>query len=244
VTLAKAPMHEVREIHFGTRRMPYRLYRSGRRTLEIAVTAAGEVEVRAPNALPLRRVEERLRARSLWIRRRQLAREVAQPAVTPRSYQSGESHRYLGRQYRLTLASADRAEVRICSGRLCVSVPDPRDATLVRRALDLWLVGRAKVVLPERLSRLLLLPAFRELQPTAVRIQRMRQRWGSCASSGRVVLNTGLVRLPVSLIDYVLAHELCHLRARRHDHRFERLLARVMPDWRGRQRRLADAWLE
>jgi predicted metal-dependent hydrolase len=67
----------------------------------------------------------------------------------------------------------------------------------------------------------------------------MQSRWGSCSPSGRLLFHVGLVALPISSIDYVIAHELCHLRAPRHDSRFERLLSRVMPDWRERHRRLS-----
>ena len=67
----------------------------------------------------------------------------------------------------------------------------------------------------------------------------MKTRWGSCTASGRLLLNSQLIVLPTSSIDYVIAHELCHLREAKHGPRFERLLARVMPDWRVRHERLA-----
>src|SRR5213593_1543464 len=93
--------------------MGYELVRSARRTLEIAVTADGRIEVRAPHELPLERIEKRLRARSRWIRRRLIERELTRPDQSPRTYVAGETHRYLGRQYRLALASDARTSVRL-----------------------------------------------------------------------------------------------------------------------------------
>ena len=232
------------EISLGEIRTGYELVRSDRRTLEIAVTAGGRIEVRAPSELPIEHIERRLRARKRWIRRRLLEHDLARPDVVPRTYTAGETHRYLGRQYRLAIESEGRVSVSLSSGRLRVSVPDPKDAASVRRALQRWYRARAKAIFPRCLDRLLSLPGLRGVSPSVVRLLRMRARWGSCTSSGQLILNTDLVRLPVSLIDYVLAHELCHLRVRRHDARFDSLLFRVMPDWRARHQRLSEIRLD
>lgn len=209
----------------------FNLLRSKRRTLEIAVTDRGQVEVRAPLDLPIERIEARVRARSRWIRSRLFECELARPHVTTRIYRGGETHRYLGRQYRLLLSRGRPSTVSASSGRLHVTVADPADSSSVKRALDHWFHAQARVLLPSRLRALLALPAIRGVEPCGIRIQRMRLRWGSCTASGRILLNTELVRLPVTLIDYVVVHELCHLLVARHDSRFERLLSRAMPDW-------------
>ncbi len=235
----------VHEVRIGGEPSPFRLHRTGRRTLEIAVTAAGEIEVRAPRNLPLPFIESRLRAKAAWIGRKQRERSLEERGQEPvRRYRAGASHRYLGRQYRLELETASPPRVRVHGGRLRIGVPDPGDEAVVKLALDRWMRVRARCVLTERVATLTARPEFEGLRPTAVRVQAMRHRWGSCSGSGRLLLNPELVALPLSLIDYVIAHELCHLRVRRHDLRFERLLARVMPDWRTRHRRLARSTVE
>lgn len=229
---------EVRHVDLGKQRVAYRLHRSARRTLEIAVLAGGIVEVRAPRDLEVATVEGRLRARAGWLRRKVEDRSLHHLEGAPRTYVSGETHRYLGRQYRLSVKAADCSHVRLQGGRLLVEVPEPKDPAQVRSVVATWLRDRANVVIRARLENLTVQPAFEGLRPSAVTLRTMRNRWGSCSAGGRLLLNTGLVALPVSLIDYVLAHELCHLRVPKHDARFERLLARVMPDWRARHRRL------
>jgi len=230
---------ESRELALGSERISYRLHRSSRRTLEISV-AAGGVEVRAPAGPPIERIEERMRARSVWIRRKLAARQPIECEV-PRRFVSGESHRYLGRQYRLTVTTGERASVRAHGGRLHVEVRNPHDSDQVRRAVARWFGERSRRVLAQRVAGLLALPACSNLHPTSVTIRVMKTRWGSCSASGRLLLNSRLIALSPSSIDYVIAHELCHLRVANHGPRFERLLARVMPDWRDRHARLAAA---
>jgi predicted metal-dependent hydrolase len=230
---------EEREADLGGRIIRYRLYRSGRRTLEIAVLADGVVEVRAPRAVRAEQIEARLLARAGWIHRRVQDREGRQMVTLPRLYVHGETHRYLGRQYRLAVSRGECARVCLQHGRIHVEVPRPNDRDEVRKVVTRWLQQRARTVIPERLGRLAGLPVFRDLRPAAVQVRTMQSRWGSCSPSGRLLFHVGLVALPISSIDYVIAHELCHLRAPRHDSRFERLLSRVMPDWRERHRRLS-----
>jgi predicted metal-dependent hydrolase len=230
---------EFRELIVGAERIPYRLVRSARRTLEITVAAGGVVEVRAPVGPAIERIEQRLRARSGWIRTKVADRSAWPVSDLPRRYESGESHQYLGRQYRLRVVTG-RARPRIDGARIVVEVADPTDRDAVQRALARWLRQRAQQVLPTRAAKLMELPALRGSKPSRVSLRTMRTRWGSCSTRGGVLLNTSLVRLPTPLIDYVIAHELCHLRERRHGPAFERFLSRVMPDWRERHARLAS----
>ncbi len=228
---------EARELVVRGERIPYRLYRSGRRTLEITVAAGGLVEVRAPTAPTIERIEQRLLARSAWIRRKVADRETTYGEL-PRRFVSGASHRYLGRQYRLMVQRGDVAKATMASGRLRVELPDPHDERRVRTVVETWTRRRAGVVLRERAAALIDTPEFLGLRPTAVMVRRMGTRWGSCSPSRRLLLNAHLIDLPTMLIDYVIAHELCHLRVARHGHRFDRLLGRVMPDWRARHEKL------
>jgi predicted metal-dependent hydrolase len=97
--------------------------------------------------------------------------------------------------------------------------------------LNLWLRSRAREILLQRLINMSgRLQWVSEVPPVTIR--QMKRQWGSCSPRGRIALNVGLVRVPRECIDYVLLHELCHLKAHNHGRAFYRLLDRHLPDWR------------
>jgi predicted metal-dependent hydrolase len=105
-----------------------------------------------------------------------------------------------------------------------------------------WYRSRAEAVLFERLASLAhRLPWLKASPPASLRA--MKVQWGSCSPAGRVLLNPELIRAPGECIDYVLLHELCHLKEHNHGPRFHRLLDRHMPEWRRIKTRL-DATAE
>ena len=93
-----------------------------------------------------------------------------------------------------------------------------------------WYRDQAQQVFSERL--LLVCQRFPGiLAAPELRLRKMRRRWGSCSRSGRVTLNTELVKLPLSMIDYVIAHELSHLREMNHSPRFWATVQSVFPEF-------------
>ena len=96
--------------------------------------------------------------------------------------------------------------------------------------------GYAERVFKEQIA--LLCQRFMVSGPTSVRIRKMRGKWGSCSRSGEITLSVGLLEQPLDAIEYVLWHELCHLTHFDHSKAFYARLARHMPDWQARKRRL------
>lgn len=215
------------------RRLDCRVLRARRRTYALRVTADGVLELRVPQRLPVRLLPDILQRHRRWIAG-QFERRARHAAAAP-DFAHGSPQRYLGEAYPLRLADG-RVQVRLQDAHLAVSVPAPEHAPTVTRALDRWYRQQAWALLPARLNELAAtLPwlAGRLLSPP--RVVRLRARWGSCAADGRITLNLGLVLLAPPLIDYVLLHELCHLREMNHGARFYALLAAAVPDFRERQ---------
>ncbi|WP_448509813.1 M48 family metallopeptidase [Immundisolibacter sp.] len=210
-----------------------RVLRARRRTYALRVAPDGMLELRMPQRLPVRLIPDILNRHRRWIAGQfeLRARHVAQVP----DFGHGSTQRYLGASYPLQLATG-RTRVQLHGDRLALSVPAPEHAPSVTRALDAWYRAQAQALLPGRLTTLAAtLPWLAGRVLPAPRVVRLRSRWGSCAADGRITLNLGLVLLAPPLIDYVLLHELCHLREMNHGPRFYTLLAAALPDHRERQ---------
>ena len=227
-------------ISYGGEKIDYEVvFRSTRTTLAIEVHPDGLVRVRAPAGCPADQIAERVRRRANWIRQQRAGFARYEPRTSPRRYVNGESHKYLGRQYRLKIVKSGRAGVRMTRDRLVVSVPDPGRLRQVRATLQSWYRGRARLLFVEVLEAGL--RRFEEIERPRLVLRVMESRWGSLSRAGTLTLNTDLVRAPRECIEYVVVHELCHLKYRDHDAAFYRLLERILPDWAKRKGRLEQA---
>lgn len=214
---------------------------ASRQTLAIEVHPDSRVLVRAPLGCPGALIAERVQKRARWISRQLAEFERYRPRTPVRQYVSGESHLYLGRQYRLKPSRSDTASVKLTRGQLLVSLPGEPDPERIKALLHRWYLDRARVVFGEVLDASLL--RFKDIEYPRLIVRAMQSRWGSLSRAGTMTLNVNLVRAPRPCIEYVVTHELCHNKHRDHDARFFKLLGRVMPDWERRKQRLEAALL-
>lgn len=214
---------------------------ASRQTLAIEVHPDSQVLVRAPLGCPESVIAERLHKRAGWITRQLAEFERYRPRTPVRQYVSGESHLYLGRQYRLKVTLGDTAGVKLTRGQLNVSLPGNPDPDRVKALLNRWYLGRARAVFSGILDASLL--HFKDLECPRLIVRAMHSRWGSLSRAGSMTLNVNLVRAPRPCIEYVVVHELCHTTHRDHDARFFKLLGQLMPDWEQRKQRLEAALL-
>ncbi|MFL6281538.1 MAG: M48 family metallopeptidase [Pyrinomonadaceae bacterium] len=218
-------------IHFG-------LTRTGRKSLAISVLPDLSVVVTAPNGSPLELVRQKVRKRAPWILKQQDYFKAYLPKQPPRLYVSGETHLYLGRQYRLKVFETDAESVKLKGGYIHVGVNDKTGNDRVRSLLDGWLVMRARAQFESRLDACWVRLRKQGVPRPTLRLRRMRKRWGTCTRGGVIYLTPGLVKAPGSCIDYVIVHELCHLKHPHHGKAFYEMLRRVLPDWEQRKARL------
>ena len=221
-------------IRYAVRHQPGR--KSGR--IAIHVEPNGRVLVDAPESASDFQIRAAVNARARWIHGHVTSIRLRLAHVLPREYVSGESLLYLGRRYRLkVIAAPNRTRNVRLRGTYIEVVIGKRSPSLVRAALTDWYRGRAKAVLSAQLEKLT--ASLRWVRtPPPVRFQTMKVQWGSCSPAGRLTLNPQLVKAPRECIDYVLLHELCHLREHNHGKRFYRLLDMHMPRWEQRKARL------
>ena len=223
---------------FGGERIAFRLRRSKRRTLAITVQPDLGVLVTAPENAALEAVLGKVRKRAGWIRRQQRFFREFLPQTPPRRYVSGETHRYLGRQYRLKVVEASESSVKLAGRFIWVHTPKKGDTARVRKLVEAWYLAHAKERFARSVAGCAARLGTRLASPPRMQLRRMPKRWGSWTRRGVIYLNPELVKTPGSCIDYVVTHELCHLVHGHHGPAFYALLSRTMPDWEQRKRRL------
>lgn len=223
-------------IQFGQRIIPYELTRSARKSVRIQVHPDGAVRVTAPLELVPEEVAKAVKRKAPWILKQQRFFEQFRPLTPPRQYRSGETHRYLGRQYRLKLIQGEK-NIRLIAGFIEITLPNPGPEE-VAKVLQTWYRQRADLHFHKILAEVL--PRFESYEwPTPVlKLRHMPTRWGSCTPTGVIYLNPNLIQTPSSCIEYVIVHELCHLAHRPHDRKFYELLERILPDWERRKQTL------
>jgi predicted metal-dependent hydrolase len=223
---------------YGSETINFSLSFSPRRRLSITVEPHGEVVVKAPAESTFELVLDEIRKKGGWIIRQRDQFAAFGPAMPPKRYVSGETHRYLGRQYRLRVTQGKPPSVKLIGRYFEIVTPDKLDTEAVQTQLDGWYRRRAQRTFTEHLERSLMSSYFRRLASPEWSIRRMKRRWGSCTKDGTILLNVLLIQASPRCIDYVITHELCHLIHHNHDAAFFRLLDRVMPDWRERKQKL------
>lgn len=229
-----------RKITYGDQQIGFtvRFKPRPQRRVAIHVMPDGAVCVDAPQDTDLTEVTVAVRRRARWIWQQLEALRLRKLHVLPREYVSGESHFYLGRRYLLRVKVDVKATpgVRLWRGRLEVTTPE-RGPVAVRRLLENWYRDRAQDVFGRIVKDSLTQARGRKSSPSW-RLLKMRTQWGSCSPKGELLLNPQLVKAPRICVEYVIMHELCHLKEHNHSPRFYRLLNTWLPDWEARKAEL------
>jgi predicted metal-dependent hydrolase len=194
----------------------------------LRVRPDGTLRVTVPSGGSRREAEQFVRKHQRWIRRE---RDRVQVEHAPREWQHGSEILLRGEPVRLSIEDRDGQPVVSYAGRT-VPIADPSS---IRAAVERDLKELARI---ELLPRLVELGLQHSLAPGLVSIRNQRSRWGSCARNGNIALNFRLIQLPAAVCDYVLLHELMHIRQQNHSRRFWRLVDAVCPSFRE-----AERWL-
>ena len=231
-------MNELNVVKYGDREIVYAVEFCRRKTLEISVMPDSAVQVRAPQGATLEAIAQKVQKKAPWIVEKQDWFAKFPKAPPPRQYLGGETHLYLGRRYRLKIEKGKERLVKIDGGFIRVVSVDVRPAT-VKKLLDEWLRERAKVQFENVFLACMARFSLSSKSPR-LQIRDMKTRWGSLSKGGILTLNTKLIAAPKECIEYVVVHELCHLKYPNHDKKFYRLLETRMPDWEKRKQKLEN----
>lgn len=215
-------------IQFGSKQIDFSISYSQRKTLGITITPDMEVLVKAPENTSLEKVKTVVRKKAPWILKQQHFFLGFHPKTPAKKYVSGESHFYLGRQYKLKTIKASKDEIHF-NGRQIIVYSKPKSTS--KTVLNSWLRERAKMKFVEIAEPLIQKFKKYKVEPKNIYLQEMPTRWGSCTPKGKVILNPQLIKAPRACIEYVIVHELCHLVHKNHSQKFFDLQKKEMPDW-------------
>lgn len=225
-------------VRWGRTEIPFSYTFAPIRSIAISVHPDLSVTVKVPPETSLETIREVVRKRAAWIRKTCREFDLYLPKQPPRRYISGETHRYLGRQYRLKTERGLEEKVSCARGYLWVTTIDKPTPDRVKKLLDDWFRTHAERIFSERIDVCCKHAAIEGINRPSFRIVSMRTRWGTFSGNGRINLNIELVKAPKECIDYVITHELCHMKERHHGSRFWRLLGKLMPDFEERRKKL------
>jgi predicted metal-dependent hydrolase len=223
-------------VQYGSQSILFALKYSERKTLAIEVHPDQTVLVIAPQNATLPSIEERVGQRAAWITKQQRQFSHYAPPLPASECISGKGYRYLGRQYRLKLSAGEVEQVRLWQGRLEVVTAAPQDQQWVAGLIEQWYLDRATKIFQSRYQYCTqIVSPYGIEHHRGFELRAMPKRWGSCTPRGKIFLNPLLVSAPKGCIDYVIIHELCHVRVHNHSPRFYRLLENILPDWQVRR---------
>ncbi|MBK8561386.1 SprT family zinc-dependent metalloprotease [Candidatus Amarobacter glycogenicus] len=232
---------QVTSVHLDGRDIPLQVVRSARRRRTIAIGVdSGVVVVRAPMRTTQAEVARMVESRRSWILQR-LDSAALQPR---RTFEDGETLPYLGREMRLRVVpvAGRRSRAAVEGDELVVHVPEAMDAEArrekARRILAAWYRDRAAELFGEFARHW---SSESGLVPRALMVRDQKSRWGSCGPDGTIRLNWRLVLGAPDLAEYVVVHEIAHLRHRNHQQAFWQEVARMLPDFQSRRKRLREA---
>lgn len=224
---------------FGSYVYDYTLFREERKTLRLTVNPDLSIDVKCPSQASDERIEQFLRKKWLWLQKQLNYFNKFQRKAYKREYISGESLLYLGRQYTLSVKKAEDSTVSLAKGKLSVLTSMVvSDSNYNKLLIDKWFSQRRKSIFKERYEAVKQKFDYKIFPDLDIR--RMDKRWGSFLNKDKILLNPKLIGASRECIDYVITHELCHMKYKNHDKRFYKLLEAKFPKWEKTKEKLEN----
>ena len=209
----------------------YELVYSRRKSIGLELNELGELKVRAPLETPTTVIESVLLSKSKWIMDKKKSIEFTNSKRVIQTFESGSFLRYIGKTYELRVKRVDQLknqEVFICEDIIWVYTID-HNPDNIKSMLIKWYQERSREILLEKslyYSRAL------HVEFKAIKINNPKKRWGSCSSKGNINYNWRIIMATETVIDYLVVHELAHLRQMNHSNKFYSLIESILPNYK------------
>ncbi len=198
--------------------------------LSLTVKPDLSIVLKSPHGADSERIELFLQKKWFWLEKQLSFFKKYQRKIYRKEYISGEGILYLGKQYKLMVKKAKEDKVSMTKGLMMVyTTKDVQDGQYTKRLLDKWYGEKIERVLNDQYEQMKLKFDYKKMPVLAIR--EMQKRWGSFLDSGKIVLNPKLIYTSKDCIDYVIVHELCHVKYKNHNKYFYTLLKKKYPKW-------------
>ena len=221
-------------LNLGKSLIPVKVSRSARKSMVLALGPEGSPELKIPKNCSLEEAHRFLEKNQDWLVER--LRQKFLQSNRENKYVDCGRVRFLGKLYQLRLVDS-RQVFGISGDILFLKRPSKECSAKIERVVVSWYRDEMELLIPQRIKRIN--QYFDDpIAPRSVKYRKMKSSYGNCSKLGVITLNVMLMKTQLENIDYVIAHELCHLRCWSHDFEFYSCLNSVMPDWKARARSL------
>ena len=212
--------------------IPFETKRTNRKKTASIKVNEGKVQIIVPMELTQDEIEETLYNKRQWIREKIRLHQDSMPAK-PKEYVNGECFTYLGKNYKLKIIPDGLGEVKLRAGYLELhmveGLPLKKRNAFMQNQIATWYKRNAQKRLKDKASRL---ASIHGLNPKSFSVKDFKSRWGSCSKDGDITLNWRIIMAPHHIVDYVVAHEICHLTEYNHSPVFWKQVERMIPDYK------------
>jgi len=223
----------------GTDNFQYKVIFSHRRTISIIVSPDKGVVVKAPYRTPAGIIRKFVNEKSGWITKTLKGFNSLERIDSCEGYSDSDTLMLFGRPHKLKLISSDSYSVRLVDGNTIEAAFNRDDNPLIIKAmLESWFKYIAQNKLTFKFREILTRYRKYGFSPSGFIVRKMKKRWGSCSSKGKIAISYDLIRLDEKFSEYVIIHELCHLKHHNHGPGFYTLLAEIYPAWKYRRNEL------
>jgi predicted metal-dependent hydrolase len=194
--------------------------------------------VRVPYRTSLKTINRLVGQKTVWITKHRDNYKGKEQNKLIGRYINGELHLFRGNESVLKIQKSGKASVRFYDGTIDLGLDKTDDPQSIKWLLYQGYKNEASVVFPEIFKRVLKKYENQMFKPANLIIRTMKRRWGSCSNRGIITLSTELIKLPDLFIEYVIIHELCHLKHHNHGSGYYNLLSELFPEWKSVRKEL------
>jgi predicted metal-dependent hydrolase len=224
-------IHRIDDIEFS-------IIYSGRRSIGISVRPDSSVIVRAPFRTSLKTINRIVTGKYSWVLKHRDNYRNLDNSSRNKLYISGETHLFRGNESVLKIEKSPKPYIRFYNGTIDLGLNKTEDPEIIRRLLYKGYKNEAERLFPVLLNKVISEHSGQMFKPAGLVIRTMKRRWGSCSNRGKITLSTELMKLSDFHIEYVITHELCHLKHHNHGPRFYELLSELFPEWKSARKEL------